>query len=288
VTVTRRPEWLKIRFSTGKEYRKVRELIEHEKLHTVCRSARCPNVGDCWSRKTATFMILGDICTRNCRFCAVTKGKPAGLDYQEPERVAAAVKKLALRHAVITSVTRDDLQDGGSVIFVKTIENIRQTAPGCSIEVLIPDFYGNRSAISTLIKAKPDILNHNLEVVPALYPKVRPQADFSLSLQILEQARKHDLISKTGIMVGLGETREEITELFRRLSSIKLDILTIGQYLQPSSRNIAVEKYYHPDEFLELKHLGESMGFGHVESGPMVRSSYHAEEQILKMNARAV
>jgi lipoic acid synthetase len=285
----RRPAWLKIRFSAGREYRQVREIIEQEGLHTVCRSARCPNMGDCWSRKTATFMILGNICTRNCRFCAVAKGKPSSRpDVGEPQRVADAVKRLALRHAVITSVSRDDLEDGGSQLFVNTIRSIRKNVPGCSIEVLVPDFNGNQLALSSVMKARPDILNHNLEVVPSLYEKVRPKADFSLSLSILEQVKQHGLISKTGIMVGLGESREKLRELLRKLSKIDLDILTIGQYLQPGSQNLPVEKYYHPDEFRELKQYGEALGIGHVESGPMVRSSYHADEQISQLNARAL
>ncbi|MCK5453116.1 MAG: lipoyl synthase, partial [Calditrichia bacterium] len=232
MAVRRCPDWLKIRLASNSAYRAVRELIQDENLHTVCRSARCPNIGDCWSRKTATFMILGDICTRNCTFCAVTKGKAQPLDNDEPGRVALAVQKLGLRHAVITSVTRDDLPDGGSELFVKTIQEIRKTSPQCSVEVLIPDFQGNRAALDSVFEARPDILNHNLEVVPRLYSKARPKANFKSSLEILKMAQKAGLVSKTGIMLGVGERRSELLDLFRKLAEIKLNILTIGQYLQ--------------------------------------------------------
>jgi len=280
LAVGRRPEWLKIRLASNSAYKAVRELIQDENLHTVCRSARCPNIGDCWSRKTATFMILGDICTRNCTFCAVTKGEVKPLDHEEPKRVAAAVQKLGLRHAVITSVTRDDLPYGGSEIFVNTIREIRETSPQCSIEVLIPDFQGNHTALQSVFNARPDILNHNLEVVPRLYPKARPKANFNTSLEILNQAQKAGLVNKTGIMVGVGETRDELWDLFQKLAEIKLNILTIGQYLQPTSQGLKVEQFYQPKDFEAMKHAGEKMGITHVESGPLVRSSYHADEQI--------
>lgn len=283
MAVGRRPDWLKIRLASNSAYKAVRELIQDENLHTVCRSARCPNIGDCWSRRTATFMILGDICTRNCSFCAVIKGKAQALDHEEPGRVAAAVHKLGLRHAVITSVTRDDLPSGGSELFVKTIEEIRKRSPQCSIEVLIPDFQGNRAALDSVFEARPDILNHNLEVVPRLYPKARPKADFNTSLEILNRAQKSGLVSKTGIMVGVGETRDELLDLFKKLAEIKLKILTIGQYLQATPQNLQVEQFYHPKDFETLKLTGEKMGITHVESGPLVRSSYHADEQISKM-----
>jgi lipoic acid synthetase len=286
VAIERRPEWLKIRLASNSAYRAVRELIQDKNLHTVCRSARCPNIGDCWSRKTATFMILGDVCTRNCRFCAVTKGQAQPPDPEEPQRVALAVKKLELRHAVLTSVTRDDLPDGGSHLFVKTIQEIRKIAPKCSIEVLIPDFRGNAEALNDVFAARPNILNHNLEVVPRLYPKARPKADFEISLDILNQAKKAGLISKTGIMVGLGETHEELLDLFKILADMELDILTIGQYLQPTPNNLKVEQFYKPEIFQEHKMLGEQSGIKHVESGPLVRSSYHADEQIAHMDER--
>ena len=283
MSVQRRPRWLKVRLAGGKVFREVRDLIENDQLHTVCQSARCPNIGDCWSRQTATFMILGDTCTRNCRFCAVEKGNPGKPDCEEPAKVAEAVKKLNLRHAVITSVTRDDLEDGGGQIFVDTIWQIRKYSPNCSIEVLIPDFNGNANALEKVFRAKPDILNHNLEVVPRLYPKARAQADFNRSLIILLKARQRGLVSKTGIMIGLGETRAEVVDLIKQLVDIHLDILTIGQYLQPTVKHLPVDKFYPPEEFAEFKRLGESLGIKHVESGPLVRSSYHADTQIEKI-----
>ncbi len=288
MSVERRPQWLKVRLAGGKVFREVRELIDNDQLHTVCQSARCPNIGDCWSRRTATFMILGDICTRNCKFCAVQKGRPGLPDCKEPERVAEAVKKLKLRHAVITSVTRDDLEDGGGQIFVETIRAIRKTSPDCSIEVLIPDFNGNLEALEKVFQAKPDILNHNLEVVPRLYPRARAQADFTRSINILFEAKQHGLVSKTGIMIGLGESRDEVIDLIKQLVDIRLDILTIGQYLQPYARHLPVENFYSPEEFAEFKQIGESLGIKHVESGPLVRSSYHADAQIEKLTSAQI
>lgn len=279
----RRPEWLKVRLRSGRYSREVKDLLKSENLFTVCQSAHCPNIGDCWSKRTATFMILGNICTRNCQFCAVQSGNPIQLDSNEPMRVARAVKKLGLRHAVITSVTRDDLSDGGSRLFVETIQMIRNYSPNCSIEVLIPDFNGNRLALYDVFKAEPDILNHNLEVVSKLYPKARSRAKFNVSFNILKIAKKHQLVTKTGIMLGLGENLAEVEELIMRLSDINLDILTIGQYLQPSREHLKVEKYYHPDEFNALKEFGEQKGVKYVESGPLVRSSYHAVEQKNKL-----
>jgi len=286
--VQRRPRWLKVRLAGGKVFREVRELIDNDQLHTVCQSARCPNIGDCWSRRTATFMILGDICTRNCKFCAVQTGRPELPDCKEPFRVAEAVKKLNLRHAVITSVTRDDLEDGGGQIFVETIREIRKTSPNCSIEVLIPDFNGNPEILEKVFQAKPDILNHNLEVVPRLYPRARNQGDFARSIDILREAKKRGLVSKTGIMIGLGESRDEVINLIKHLLEIRLDILTIGQYLQPTARHLPVEKFYTPEEFAEFKRIGESLGIKHVESGPLVRSSYHADVQINKLASAQV
>ncbi|RQW06755.1 MAG: lipoyl synthase [Calditrichaeota bacterium] len=280
MTNKRRPEWLKVRLSRNRAYHEVRELIESLELHTVCKSARCPNMGECWSRRTATFMILGDICTRNCRFCAVSKGIPQPPDPSEPERLADAVLRLGLRHVVITSVTRDDLPDGGSEFFVQSVNSIRKKSSGCSVELLIPDFHQNLQALDEVFDAEPDILNHNLEVVPRLYSDVRPAADFEWSLEILARTKKNKLISKTGIMIGLGESWEEIMILMHQLAEIQLDILTIGQYLQPTQKHTSVIKYYHPDEFLKLKKTGEALGINHVESGPLVRSSYHADEQI--------
>ena len=280
MAVGRRPDWLKIRLSSNSAYKAVRELVQDKNLHTVCRSAHCPNIGDCWSRKTATFMIIGDICTRNCTFCAVSKGRVKPVDQEEPKRVAAVVQKLGLRHAVITSVTRDDLPNGGSEVFISTIWEIRKTSPQCSIEVLIPDFQGNQTVLQSVFNARPDILNHNLEVVPRLYPKARPKANFDTSLDILKQAQKAGLVTKTGIMIGVGETRDELWDLFQKLAEIKLHILTIGQYLQPTSKSLKVEQFYQPQDFEAMKQAGEKMGIIHVESGPLVRSSYHADEQI--------
>ncbi|MEJ2048664.1 MAG: lipoyl synthase [Calditrichota bacterium] len=285
MSVQRRPQWLKVRLAGGKVFREVRDLINTEQLHTVCQSARCPNIGDCWSRRMATFMILGDTCTRNCRFCAVEKGRPGKPDCEEPAKVAEAVKKLNLRHAVITSVTRDDLEDGGGQIFADTIRQIRKRSPNCSIEVLIPDFNGNADALDKVFRAKPDILNHNLEVVPRLYPKARALAEFNRSLNILLKAKQRGLISKTGIMIGLGESGEEVIDLIQRLVNIRLDILTIGQYLQPTAKHLPVEKFYPPQEFADFKRLGESLGIKHVESGPLVRSSYHADAQVKKLTS---
>ncbi|HFE63681.1 lipoyl synthase [candidate division KSB1 bacterium 4484_188] len=287
MAIQRRPEWLKVRLAGGKVFREVRELVETESLHTVCQSARCPNIGDCWSRRTATFMILGDVCTRNCRFCAVKTGVPGAVAPGEAERVARAVKKLRLRHAVITSVNRDDLPDGGAGVFAEVIRQIRRYSPSCSVEVLIPDFEGNTAALDRVFREKPDILNHNLEVVPRLYAKARPQADFERSLAVLELAKKNNLVTKTGIMVGLGETRAELTRLLERLVEIRVDILTIGQYLQPTARHLTVERFYSPEEFLALKQEGEALGLKHVESGPLVRSSYHADEQVQKIESLA-
>lgn len=281
--INRRPAWLKVRLSGGRTYRAVKDLVTQSRLHTVCQSARCPNIGECWSRRTATFMILGDLCTRNCRFCAVKTGRPMGVDWEEPFRVAQAVQELKLRHAVITSVTRDDLPDGGAEVFARTIQRIRELVPECSVEVLIPDFKGKEEALQKVLDARPDILNHNLEVVPRLYPRARPQADFQRSLWVLKQSKKAGLITKTGIMVGLGETEEELEALFRTLVTIPVDILTIGQYLQPTPEHLPVEKYYHPEEFQQMKYLGEKLGIMHVESGPLVRSSYHADEQVHKL-----
>ncbi len=283
----RRPEWLKIRLAGGREYGDIRRMMQRDNLNTVCQSARCPNIGDCRSRRTATFMILGDICTRNCRFCAVHSGRPGAVDAEEPERVAQAVARLKLRHAVITSVTRDDLPDGGAGLFAAVIEQVRKQVPGCSLEVLVPDFRGRRQALQTVFDARPDVFNHNLEVVPGLYSKARPQADFRQSLEILRLAKQNGFITKTGIMVGLGERREELLELFRKLAAIPLDILTIGQYLQPTARHLEVERYYHPDEFRELEELAESAGISRVASGPMVRSSYHADQQAAQFSRHA-
>ncbi len=254
-------------------------MVDAQELHTVCEEARCPNLWDCWNRGTATFMILGDICTRSCGFCAVEGGRPVTLDRDEPRRVGEAVRALGLRHAVITSVNRDELSDGGAEIFAETIRQVRALNPAGTIEVLIPDFQGNRAAQACVFGARPDILNHNLETVPRLYPTVRPQAKYHRSLMLLQDAKARGLRTKTGIMVGLGETRGEIEQLMRDVVTAGCDILTIGQYLQPTRRHLPVARYYEPREFDRFREVGVTMGLRHVEAGPLVRSSFHADEQ---------
>jgi len=281
-TRLRRPDWLKIELGKTDDFADVRQLIQRQKLHTVCESARCPNIGECWSRKTATFMILGDICTRSCRFCNIHVGKPTEYDTCEPQRIADSVKELGLRHAVITSVTRDDLSDGGSFIFAETIRLIRDSQPGCSIEVLIPDFKGDLDDLDTVLDAKPDILNHNLETVERLQKPLRIQATYKTSLSVLNHAGKRGFITKSGIMVGVGESREEISQTITDLRAIDCNILTIGQYLPPTRTHYPLNRFYSPDEFSELKQEALALGFRQVESGPLVRSSYHADEQIIE------
>lgn len=281
---TNRPAWIRAKAPSGANYEEVRSLVESARLHTVCQSANCPNIGECWHARTATFMILGDICTRNCRFCAVSHGRPAPADEDEPRRVAEAVAYLKLKHAVITSVTRDDLPDGGAHIFAETIRLIREFVPSCSVEVLIPDFCGDYDALRTVIEARPDVLNHNIETVERLYPLVRPQAVYSRSLTLLRNCKSdasdwHPK-TKSGLMVGIGETWDEILETMNDLRNVGCDIITIGQYLAPSREHIPIAKYYSPEEFAQLKNIGLAMGFGYVESGPLVRSSYHAADQV--------
>ena len=253
-------------------------------LHTVCAEAKCPNIGECWEERTATFMILGNICTRRCAFCAVTKGIPEKLDADEPERVGKAVTYLNLKHVVITSVTRDDLPDGGANTFARCIEESRWQNPGCSVEVLIPDFQGDVSSLAKVLDAKPDVLNHNVETVNRLYARVRPGADYKRSIKLLVLAKElhPNMLTKSGLMVGLGETVTEILETMQDLRQAKCNLLTIGQYLAPSRRHLPIARYYHPEEFAELKEAGEEMGFAHIESGPLVRSSYHARQQFIR------
>lgn len=274
----RLPQWLRVRFPGGQEYLRVQNLLRDAALHTVCEEAHCPNIGECFGSGTATFLILGDICTRNCRFCAVKHGRPLPADPEEPERLAQVVKTLGLRHAVVTSVTRDDLADGGAWIFAQTIIKIKEYCPDCRVEVLIPDFRGSQEALQAVMRACPDILNHNLETVPRLYPQVRPQADYRRSLLVLDGARKMNgrVLTKSGIMVGLGERWEEIVEVMTDLRSVDCGILTIGQYLRPSAEHLPITKFYTPEEFAELELEGKRLGFKFVESGPLVRSSYHA------------
>ena len=278
----RRPDWLKVKFTLGPNYRRVKGLLRGMTLHTVCEEAQCPNIGECFESRTATFLILGRVCTRNCRFCAVQTGRPTELDEEEPLRVAEAARELGLRHVVVTSVTRDDLADGGASVFAATIRRLREACPACSVEVLIPDFGGSREALATVMAARPEILNHNVETVPRLYRRVRPQADYARSLEVLRRAKEiePDVLTKSGVMVGLGETRDELVATMRDLHGVGCDILTIGQYLSPSPRHLPVERYYRPEEFRELKEEAERLGLRHVESSPLVRSSYHAGRQV--------
>ncbi len=278
-----KPSWLKAKIPSGKNYHEVRELLRSSGLHTVCEEAQCPNLGECWNKRSATIMILGDTCTRSCGFCAVKTGKPTITDWQEPERVAAAVAKLGLRHIVITSVDRDDLPDGGSEIFARTIEGIKKQDPELVLEVLIPDFKGDVKSLKRVFEAGPDILNHNFETVPRLQKTVRPQANYERSLFVLSEAKKFGLLNKSGLMLGLGEEWDEILQTLRDLrDKTDCDILTVGQYLSPSDQHLPVKKFYTPQEFEEIGRFAKSIGFPHVASGPFVRSSYFAEEQLEK------
>lgn len=276
----RLPPWFKVRLSQGPDYREIRQTMDRLGLHTICEEARCPNVWECWNNRTATFLILGDICTRRCHYCAVTTGRPLELDREEPLRVAEAVQALGLRHAVITSVNRDELPDGGAGIFAETIRHIRRLIPTCAVEVLIPDFEGNEEALGAVVAERPDILNHNIETVPRLFPPIRPQGKYVRSIELLDRAKRLGARTKSGLIVGMGETNDEIRQVMQDLRAAQCDILTIGQYLQPSKDHLPVARFYHPDEFAALKAEGMAMGFSHVESGPLVRSSYHAEKQV--------
>ena len=286
-TPLRRPEWIRVRAPSGETYQKLHELMRAKALHTVCEEAMCPNMGECWGSGTATFLMLGDVCTRTCGFCDVKRGRPSPLDWLEPERVAQAVKAMALKHAVITSVNRDDRQDGGAPIFAMVIRRIRELHPGCSIEVLIPDFKGSLEALKIVMDARPEILNHNVETVPRLFKTVQPQDRYEWAAATLSNARKldADVLVKSGIMVGLGESMEEIKAVMRDQRSWGVDILTVGQYLQPSKKHLAIERYYTLEEFAEIKEYGLGLGFRWVESGPLVRSSYHAAEQVRALSA---
>ena len=276
-----KPEWLKARAPLGENYHDLKKLARTLELHTVCESAQCPNIGECWNHKTATFMLLGNLCTRRCGFCAVPKGKPEPLDWDEPRRVAEAVAALGLKHAVVTSVNRDDDNVGAAKIFAETIREIRRQAPGCQVEVLIPDFQGHEDCLQIVVDARPEILNHNTETVPRLYRAVRSGARYERTLDLLANVKLFapGMVSKTGVMVGIGETMDELLEVFRDLAERKVDILTVGQYLRPSKDHLPITRYYTPDEFAFMKREALQMGFRHVESGPLVRSSYHAHEQ---------
>ena len=276
----RKPAWLKMKMPGGEGYAKLKKLVQGERLHTVCESAKCPNIGECWSAGTATLMILGDVCTRSCGFCHIATGRPTELDLDEPRRVGDAVATMDLGHAVITSVNRDELPDGGAAVWAETIRQIRLKSPRTSIEVLIPDFCGDWDALQLVLDAKPDILNHNLESVPSRYKWVRPQAKYRRSLDLLQISKRQGFVTKTGMMLGIGERPDEIDSVLDDLVSIGCDILSLGQYLQPTLKHLPVDRWVTPEEFAEWKRVGEAKGIRHVESGPLVRSSYHAEKQV--------
>lgn len=277
----RLPEWLKVKMPGSPRYIELKQMMRGNQLHTVCEEAHCPNIGDCWDRGAATFMILGDICTRACRYCAVITGRPTGLDLQEPARLAETVKMMGLNYCVITSVNRDDLTDGGAFIFAACINKIRTEVRACKVEVLIPDFAGSWTALQKVITAQPDVLNHNIETTRRVFHSVRPRGDYQLSLDLLAKAKEidPDLATKSGIIVGMGESKEEVIETMRDLRGVDCDLLTIGQYLRPSIKHIPMDRYYTPAEFDNLREIGDRLGFKHVTSGPLVRSSYHADEQ---------
>ena len=279
-TSRRLPVWFKVEAKTGPDYLDIRQTVDRLQLHTICEEARCPNRWECWNARTATFLILGDICTRRCHYCSVETGRPHAIDHDEPKRVAEAVQALGLRHAVITSVNRDELADGGAATFADTIRQTRQLSPDCTIEVLIPDFEGNTAALATVCAEKPEILNHNIETVKRLFPSLRPQGKYQRSMEVLAQAKQLGMTTKSGLILGMGETMDEARDVMRDLRSIGCDIMTIGQYLQPTREHLPVAHYYDPGDFAILKEEGRILGFTHVESGPLVRSSYHAEQQV--------
>lgn len=283
------PEWLKVKIPGGENYLRIQKMLRSSNLHTVCEEARCPNIGGCWDRGTATFMILGDICTRACRYCAVTSGKPLALDPLEAYKLSRVVEKMNLKYVVITSVNRDDLENGGAEVFAECVHHIKKRLPACKVEVLIPDFEGKKSALEIVLKARPDTINHNIETVRSIFPKVRPKGDYDQSLKLLETVKllNSSSVTKSGIMVGLGEKIDEIKETMKELVAVGCDLLTIGQYLQPSSKHIERVKWYSPVEFNELADIGRGIGFKHVVSGPLVRSSYHADEQHAALNVDA-
>ena len=278
----RKPDWLKVRAPGGPRYIRLKGLLREWNLHTVCEEAHCPNIGECWEDLTATFMILGDVCTRNCGYCAVAHGRPVWEDREEPERVAGAVKALGLEHVVVTSVNRDDLADGGAAVFAATVRAIRREAPGCRVEVLVPDFQGSADALQTVLDARPDILNHNIETVPRLYKVARHGGRYERSLELFRRARRAapDLLTKSGLILGLGEEHEELLATLSDLRAADVNILTLGQYLRPSPQHLPIARFYRPDEFRELAAEGARLGFAHVEAGPLVRSSYHAKRQV--------
>ncbi|MHC9064853.1 lipoyl synthase [Nitrospira sp. CMX1] len=280
LSAPRLPAWFKVTAKTGPDYLDLKQTMERLKLHTICEEARCPNRWECWNARTATFLILGDICTRRCHYCSVETGRPHLVDQDEPSRVAEAIHALGLRHAVITSVNRDELDDGGASVFAETIRQTKRLNPTCTIEVLIPDFEGNEEALATVCKEKPEILNHNIETVRRLFPSIRPQGKYQRSIDLLARAKQRGMKTKSGLILGMGETLDEAYEVMRDLRSVDCDIMTIGQYLQPTREHLPVARFYDPSEFALLKEEGLAMGFSHIESGPLVRSSYHAEQQV--------
>ena len=275
-----KPSWLKVKLPTGKEYTKVRQIVSEHKLHTICESGNCPNMGECWGAGTATFMILGNICTRSCGFCAVKTGRPLPVDLQEPERVANSVKLMNVKHCVITSVDRDDLKDGGSIIWVETVKKVREYSPQTTMETLIPDFKGDWENLQRIIDVAPEIVSHNLETVRRLTREVRIQAKYDRSLEVIKRLKEGGMRTKSGVMLGLGETREEVIETMQDLVNAGCDILTLGQYLQPTPKHLPVKEFITPNQFAEYKEIGLNLGFKYVESGPLVRSSYHAEKHL--------
>lgn len=276
----RKPDWLRVKLPTGEEYKKVRNIVSDHKLHTICESGNCPNMGECWGAGTATFMILGNICTRSCGFCNVATGRPLPVDLQEPERVAKSIQLMRIKHGVITSVDRDDLKDGGSIIWAETINKVRELNPGTTLETLIPDFKGEWDNLQRIIDVAPEIVSHNLETVRRLTKQVRIQAKYDRSLEVLKRLKDGGMKTKSGIMLGLGETEEEVLETLQDLKNVGCEIVTIGQYLQPTPKHLPVVEFVHPDQFAKYKKAGLEMGIGYIESGPLVRSSYHAEKHI--------
>jgi lipoyl synthase len=277
----KKPNWLRVKLPIGESYKHVRGLVDKNKLHTICESGNCPNMGECWGEGTATFMILGNICTRSCRFCAVATGRPEAIDWDEPQRVAEAINLMKVKHAVVTSVDRDEQPDGGSIIWYNTIKAIKTLNPNTTLETLIPDFRGIKEQIDRVIDAAPEVVSHNMETVERITKKVRVQAKYDRSLFVLDYLKKGGMRTKTGIMLGIGETKEEVVETMKQLVDVGCDVLTLGQYLQPTPKHLPVQRFVHPDEFKELKNIGYDLGFDYVESGPLVRSSYHSEKHVI-------
>jgi lipoic acid synthetase len=280
-TPLKKPNWLRVKLPIGESYKHVRGLVDTHKLHTICESGNCPNMGECWGAGTATFMILGNTCTRSCGFCAVATGRPGAVDWDEPQRVAEAIHLMKVKHAVITSVDRDELKDGGSIIWYNTIEAVKGLNPDTTLETLVPDFQGRADQVQRIIDAAPHVVSHNMETVERMTRQVRIQAKYRRSLQVLEMLKKGGMRTKTGIMLGLGETKEEVIEAMQHLVAVGCDVLTLGQYLQPTKKHLAVQRFVHPDEFADLREIGYELGFDYVESGPLVRSSYHSEKHVI-------